>query len=121
MASNRTAIRCSVTIPGDKLCNIKRLQSASSDPFSPWLHSSNRQKAHEAAMRTRTDIVLLVAAALCGTVAARGEPKPDPSVIITGQVENDSLSGTDRNYTSGVRLGITLPTGNLPGFASDFG
>jgi hypothetical protein len=65
--------------------------------------------------------VLLVAAALCGTVAARAEPKPDPSVIITGQVENDSLSGTDRNYTSGVRLGITLPTGNLPGFASDFG
>jgi hypothetical protein len=63
----------------------------------------------------------MVATALIGTVAARAEPAPDPSTIITGQGENDSLSGTDRNYTSGVRFGITLPTGVLPGFASDAG
>jgi hypothetical protein len=36
-------------------------------------------------------------------------------------VENDSLSGTDRYYTSGVRLGITLPTGDLPDYGRDFG
>jgi lipid A 3-O-deacylase len=73
-------------------------------------------------MHGRTSrIALITAAALLGAVAARAEPLPDPSTIITGQVENDSLSGTDRNYTSGIRLGITLPTGQLPGFASDFG
>ena len=63
----------------------------------------------------------LVATVLLGAIAARAEPAPDRSTIITGQVENDSISGTDRYYTSGVRLGITLPTGDLPGFASDFG
>jgi hypothetical protein len=63
----------------------------------------------------------MTAAALLGSIAARAEPQADPSTIITGQVENDSLSGTDRYYTSGVRFGITLPTGQLPGFASDAG
>jgi hypothetical protein len=63
----------------------------------------------------------MAAAVLLGSIAAHAEPQADPSTIITGQVENDSLSGTDRYYTSGVRFGITLPTGKLPGFASDFG
>jgi lipid A 3-O-deacylase len=73
-------------------------------------------------MRLPANIALIATTILLGAVAARAEPpRPDPSTIMTGQVENDSLSGTDRFYTSGVRLGITLPTGQLPGFASDFG
>jgi hypothetical protein len=73
-------------------------------------------------MHGRAGIALTVAAVFTSGVAARAElPPPDHSTIITGQVENDSLSGTDRYYTSGVRLGITLPTGELPGFASDLG
>jgi lipid A 3-O-deacylase len=79
-------------------------------------------EAHDFSMYRRIGIALLMTtAALLGAVAARAEPAPDPSTIITGQGENDSLSGTDRYYTSGVRFGITLPTGQLPGFASDFG
>lgn len=72
-------------------------------------------------MRGHASIILAIAVSVLGPVAARAEPKPDSSTIITGQVENDSLAGTDRYYTSGVRLGITLPTGELPGFASDMG
>lgn len=72
-------------------------------------------------MHGQPSIALIAAAILLGATAARAEPKPDPSTIITGQVENDSPTGTDRNYTSGVRLGITLPTGDLPGFGRDFG
>jgi lipid A 3-O-deacylase len=72
-------------------------------------------------MRTPASITLAAAIILLGTHAARADPRPDPSTIITGQVENDSLAGTDRYYTSGVRLGITLPTGELPGFAADLG
>ena len=63
----------------------------------------------------------VIAASFVGPVAAGAEPRPDPSTIITGQHENDLLAGTDRNYTSGVRFGVTLPTGDLPSFTSDFG
>jgi hypothetical protein len=72
-------------------------------------------------MRRHASIILAVAAGVLGPFAANAEPPADPHTIITGQVENDSLSGTDRYYTSGVRLGITLPTGDLPDFASNLG
>ena len=72
-------------------------------------------------MRRHASIVLALAAGILGSLAVHAEPAPDTKTIITGQGENDSLSGTDRNYTSGVRLGITLPTGDLPGFVSDAG
>ena len=72
-------------------------------------------------MRGKASIIPAVVAILLGPTTARADPRPDPSTIITGQVENDSLSGTDRYYTSGVRFGITLPTGELPGFAHDLG
>ena len=77
-------------------------------------------------MHGRPLIPLAVALGLLGPMAARadqpsGTSVPDPSTIITGQVENDSISGTDRYYTSGVRLGVTLPTGQLPGFVHDAG
>jgi lipid A 3-O-deacylase len=72
-------------------------------------------------MRRQAAIVLALIASILAPVTMRAEPASEGSTIVTGQVENDSLSGTDRNYTSGVRLGITLPTGDLPGFASDSG
>jgi hypothetical protein len=44
-------------------------------------------------------------------------PPPDPSSIVTVQLENDAFSvpSTDRYYTSGERLGYVTPTGDLPG------
>ncbi len=72
-------------------------------------------------MHRLSAIPLTVVAILLGSAGARADPPPDPSSIATLQVENDSLSGTDRYYTSGVRLGLTLPTGHLPDTASHFG
>jgi lipid A 3-O-deacylase len=73
-------------------------------------------------MRGQAGIALVVTLLSLAGMAARAEPaRPDASTIVTGQGENDMLSGTDRFYTSGVRFGITLPTGQLPGFASDLG
>jgi hypothetical protein len=65
--------------------------------------------------------MLAFCASLLAPPTVRAAAMPDHSTIITGQVENDALAGTDRNYTSGVRLGVTLPTGDLPGFVRDFG
>ena len=48
-------------------------------------------------------------------------PPPDPATIITLQTENDVVGRTDRNYTAGLRLGITLPTGLMPDFVSELG
>jgi hypothetical protein len=53
----------------------------------------------------------LTAAAVAPALAASPS---DPSSILSIQVENDALTGTDRNYTSGVRLGWTSPTGAVP-------
>jgi lipid A 3-O-deacylase len=49
-------------------------------------------------------------------------PPPDPAGILTLQIENDAFSipGTDRYYTSGVRLGYVTPTGEVPGFIANF-
>lgn len=72
-------------------------------------------------MRCPVRIVLAFCAGVLGSPTARAEPPPDPSIIITLQDENDLLTGTDRFYTNGARIGITLPTGELPEFARDFG
>ena len=48
-------------------------------------------------------------------------PPPDPATIITLQTENDVVGRTNRNYTAGLRLGITLPTGLMPDFVSEVG
>ena len=53
--------------------------------------------------------------------AAHPVPTPDPAIIITLQTENDLVGRTDRNYTAGLRLGITLPTGVMPDFVSRAG
>jgi hypothetical protein len=53
--------------------------------------------------------------------AAMAEPAPSPGSIWTGQGENDSVSttpgGSDRYYTSGLRIGWTSGTDAVPAFA----
>lgn len=49
------------------------------------------------------------------------EPPPDPATIVTLQTENDVIGRTDRNYTAGIRLGITLPSGEMPEFLREVG
>ncbi len=44
----------------------------------------------------------------------RADPQSYPNRIVTLQVENDATAGTDRYYTSGLRLGYTTPAGGLP-------
>ena len=48
-------------------------------------------------------------------------PPADSALIVTLQTENDIVGRTDRNYTAGLRLGITLPTGLMPDFLSSAG
>ncbi len=54
-------------------------------------------------------------------------PPGDPGFIISIQIENDAIARTDRNYTSGIRLGWTSPSVDaqgkdyLPDFLTDFG
>jgi hypothetical protein len=62
---------------------------------------------------------------LClGLTPANAQPAPaDPDSIVTLQGENDAFSipGTDRYYTSGLRLGYVTPTGAVPDFVSGIG
>jgi hypothetical protein len=65
------------------------------------------------------------------STAAAQSPAPlpagDPGAILSVQIENDVIARTDRNYSSGIRLGWTSPsvdaTGNdyLPRFLTEFG
>ena len=75
---------------------------------------------------------MLLAAGLASGATAQGNPAqgnpaaeqdlpPDPATIVTLQTENDVVGRTDRNYTAGLRLGITLPTGQLPDIVRDIG
>ena len=52
---------------------------------------------------------------------ATQELPADPATIVTLQTENDAIGRTDRNYTAGLRLGITLPTGLMPDFLNEAG
>ena len=69
--------------------------------------------------------VLLVIGATPMAEAAQtpqtSEPQGDSALIITLQTENDIVGRSDRNYTAGLRLGITLPTGVMPAFVSAAG
>lgn len=55
---------------------------------------------------------------LAGGVAAHGAPAPQPGSFWTIQGENDKVStlpgGSDRYYTSGLRIGWTSGTGAVP-------
>ncbi|MBV9248006.1 MAG: lipid A deacylase LpxR family protein [Acetobacteraceae bacterium] len=65
---------------------------------------------------------MLLGAIASGAVSAQEVPKPDPYSTLTVQIENDSTNPhSDRYYTSGLRLGYTSPTGQVPGFLADFG
>ena len=46
--------------------------------------------------------------------SAWADPPADPNSIVTLQVENDAVAGTDKYYTSGLSLGYTAPTGDVP-------
>jgi hypothetical protein len=74
----------------------------------------------------RLDAAAIAAAAcLCALLAASparaAAPAPDPDAILTLQVENDAVSGTDKYYTAGQQLGYTSPTGAVPGFVASLG
>ena len=76
-------------------------------------------------MSLRVAITTLCAASTIVAGAARAVPPEDPHGILTFQVENDAVStqkGTsDRDYTSGLRLGYTTGTGGVPAFLSGLG
>jgi hypothetical protein len=60
--------------------------------------------------------ILAVAGLILGTSSALAEmPPPDPGSIVTLQVENDWFAHTDRDYTSGLRLGWTSPNVDAKG------
>jgi hypothetical protein len=69
--------------------------------------------------------------AIQASAAAAQSPSPlpagDPGFIISIQIENDVIARTDRDYTSGIRIGWTSPsvdaTGNeyLPRFLTELG
>jgi lipid A 3-O-deacylase len=68
---------------------------------------------------------LALGAAIGLATPARAAPQQDTANIITLQVENDAastLKGTsDKNYTSGLRLGWTSGTNQVPGFLQGVG
>jgi lipid A 3-O-deacylase len=78
-------------------------------------------KAVEEINHLRKMLVLPVCAGamLLAAGSAYAEPPADPGTIVTLQTENDAVGRTDRNYTAGLRLGMMLPTGELPGVLSD--
>jgi hypothetical protein len=59
--------------------------------------------------------------ALSGFAQAEDELPVDKSSIWTFDIENDAVAGTDRYYTSGLRIGWTSPTSALPDFISTLG
>jgi lipid A 3-O-deacylase len=74
---------------------------------------------------TRRTIALATAATFLALPFARAEPLQDTANIFTFQVENDAVStlkGTsDQYYTSGLRLGWTSGTNQVPSFLEDAG
>jgi lipid A 3-O-deacylase len=48
-------------------------------------------------------------------------PAADPASIVTVDVENDAVAGTDRDYSSGLRVNYVSPTGDLPDFVARAG
>jgi hypothetical protein len=73
-------------------------------------------------MAARSLILLAAMSVFVPVTSSLAEPRPDPSHTLTVQVENDStVPYSDQYYTSGVRLGYTSPTGDLPEFLADLG
>jgi hypothetical protein len=59
--------------------------------------------------------------AISGFARADDQLPVDRSSIWTFNIENDAVAGTDRYYTSGLRIGWTSPTNALPDFISVLG
>jgi len=72
-------------------------------------------------MRAQAVLALAMFPLVLAAAAARADPPADPSNTITVQIENDALNGTDRYYTSGLRLGWTSPTDAVPAAVSRIG
>ncbi len=92
-----------------------------------------RTSRRGASRRAQPCAVLIVAVLLTAVTASAHAQEPsspalaspalanDPATIITLQTENDLVGRTDRNYTAGLRLGITLPDGVMPDIVRDAG
>lgn len=69
----------------------------------------------------------VVQAAVALTLGSAGFAAPawaqaaDPASIVTLDLENDAVAGTDRLYTSGERLNYVSPDGDLPDWAAQAG
>jgi lipid A 3-O-deacylase len=73
-------------------------------------------------MAARLPILLAAMSVFVPAIGALAEPPPDPSRTLTVQVENDStVPHSDQYYTSGLRLGYTSPTGEVPEFLANLG
>ncbi|MGP1252929.1 MAG: lipid A deacylase LpxR family protein [Kiloniellales bacterium] len=57
-------------------------------------------------------VLLVFAVALLPAASLRAEDLPECDVIVSLQVENDRIAGTDRNYTHGTRLSLLSPEVN---------
>jgi lipid A 3-O-deacylase len=62
-----------------------------------------------------------MALAIVSPPPALADPQSDPHRIVTLQVENDATAGTDRYYTSGIRLSTTSPTDAMPDLLARLG
>jgi len=73
-------------------------------------------------MRQAALVMLLCAATLghaaaqpaAGPVVPPAPPPPDPAGVVSLQVENDILGGTDRYYTNGLMIAWRSPSADLP-------
>jgi hypothetical protein len=78
-------------------------------------------------MRCGTGNVLMGAAALLTVASVRpafAQTAPaasDPASIVTLDLENDAVAGTDRDYSSGLRINYVSPTGGVPDFIARAG
>lgn len=67
-------------------------------------------------------VIALALVAPCRAIAAAPPPtQADSSRILTLRFEDDVLAGTDRYYTAGEHIGLTMPTGAVPDPIARFG
>ncbi|WP_459674297.1 lipid A deacylase LpxR family protein [Acidisoma sp. 7E03] len=66
-------------------------------------------------------LALASAAAVKPAAAQSVLPPEDHGSIVTVRLENDVTGSTDEYYTSGLELGWTGPTGEVPGFIANAG
>jgi lipid A 3-O-deacylase len=73
-------------------------------------------------MSPRTFLLLVATLATGPLQFAAAQPPADPAWTFSMQWENDSTNPhSDRYYTNGLRIGLTSPTDQVPGFLSRIG